>query len=665
MTSRLGFFSLFTMTLVAAATVLVRPAVGAPGRPADGGTVGAAAATDGPAPIGGWAAADIFSPFSLDYSGCAVVVAPVVNAAYEQTVMELVNRERLHFNNLPPLKRTAALDDAARFHSTDLGQDDYFNHDSYDRDGGGNLVLACGWATRVQNFYGAYNNLAENIAAGYTTPAAVMLGWMNSTGHKNNIMNTSVRALGVGYACCSGTYGRYWTQDFGRKAAVYPLVINREGGTTTSTAVSLYMYGAWTEMRLHNDTDPWGAWQTFSNDLAWTLPAGLGTHTVYAEMRTGGTSTSASDSITLVSGSPTATPTSVSTGAPPPTATGAATATATRTATATQTSTPVPPTATRTNTAVPPTAVPTPTANTAVPPTAVPTNTPTATRTNTAVPPTAVPTNTVTATRTNTAVPPTGTAIPSATAQSTSTATRTSTPIPPTAVPTSTPTATRTSTAVPPSATPLPSATVASTNTATRTATPISPTAVPTNTPTATRTNTAVPPTATLAATSTPVAFTSVHDGFTDNVFPTQNFGALTYLFTRGGGSSIRLGYFKFVVTGLTRSVQSATLRLFVADGTAGGGYVYRSSNDFSTGGAWTEGALNWGNQPTVSGAPLSSFGTLPAGPGRDFDVTTAVTGNGTVSLLVRTLTADQAEFGTHEATVAEERPSLIVVQTP
>ncbi len=606
MTKRPGLSALFTAILVATPTVSARPAEGAPRHSADGATVGAAVSTAGPAPIGGWTNADIFSPFSLDYSGCAVLVPPVVNAAYEQTVVELVNRERLHFSNLPPLKRTAALDDAARFHSTDLGQDNYFNHDSYDRDGGGNLVLACGWATRVQNFYGAYNNLAENIAAGYTTPAAVMLGWMNSSGHKNNIMNTSVRALGVGYACCSGTYGRYWTQDFGRKAAVYPLVINREGGTTTSTAVSLYLYGAWTEMRLRNDSDPWGAWQTFSNDLAWTIPGGLGTHTVYAEMRTGATTTSANDSIMLVSGSPTATPTSVSTGAPPPTATGAATATATRTATS------IPPTATRTATSVPPTA----------------------TRTATSIPPTA--------TRTATPVPPT--------------ATRTATAIPPTTMPTNTTTATRTSTAVPPSATPLPSATSAATSTATQTAT-----SVP---PTATRTNTAPPPTATVSATSTPAAFTSVHDGFTDNIFPTQNFGGLTYLFTRGG-SAIRLGFFKFVVTGLTGSVQSATLRLHVADGTTGGGYVYRSGNDFSTGGAWTEGALNWGNQPTVIGAPLNTFSTLPAGPGRDFDVTSAVTGNGTISFLVRTLTADQAEFGTHESTVVEERPRLMIVQAP
>lgn len=606
MTKRLVFHALFTVVVLATAAASARPAVGAPSHPADGGTVGAAVSTAGPAPLGGWSPVDIFSPFSLDYSGCAVFVAPVVNAAYEQTVVELVNRERLHFSNLPPLKRTAALDDAARYHSTDLGQDNYFSHDSHDRDGGGNLVWACGWATRVQNFYGAYNALAENVAAGYTTPAAVMLGWMNSSGHKNNIMNTSVRALGVGYACCSGTYGRYWTQDFGRKAAVYPLVINREGGSTTSTSVSLYLYGAWAEMRLRNDSDPWGAWQTFNNNLAWTLPGALGTHTVHAEMRSGGTTTSASDSIILVSGSPTATPTSVSTGAPPPTATGAATATATRTATA------IPPTATRTSTAIPPTA----------------------TRTNTAIPPTATRTSTATATRTNTAVPPSATPLPSATVAATSTATRTATSVPATA--------TQTATTAP--------------ATATQTAT--------TSPPTATRTNTAPPPTTTVSATSTPATFTSVHDGFTDNIFPTQNFGGLTYLFTRGG-SSIRLGFFKFVVTGLTGSVQSATLRLQVADGTTGGGYVYRSGNDFATGGAWTESALTWGNQPTVIGAPLTSFSTLPAGPGRDFDVTSAVTGNGTISFLVRTLTADQAEFGTHESTLTEERPRLMILQAP
>ena len=58
---------------------------------------------------------------------------------------------------------------------------------------------------------------AENIAAGYSTAAQVVAGWMTSTGHCNNIMNGNYKHLGVGYYYAAGaTYKHYWTQDFGK-----------------------------------------------------------------------------------------------------------------------------------------------------------------------------------------------------------------------------------------------------------------------------------------------------------------------------------------------------------------------------------------------------------------------------------------------------------------
>ena len=61
----------------------------------------------------------------------------------------------------------------------------------------------------------SYRTVGENIAAGYTTPAAVVDGWMNSPGHYANIMNASFRYLGVGYAYdADSTYGHYWSQVF-------------------------------------------------------------------------------------------------------------------------------------------------------------------------------------------------------------------------------------------------------------------------------------------------------------------------------------------------------------------------------------------------------------------------------------------------------------------
>jgi len=56
----------------------------------------------------------------------------------------------------------------------------------------------------------------ENIAAGYGSPEEVVTAWMDSSGHRANILNPSYSRVGAGYAYCSGTkYGSYWTLQFG------------------------------------------------------------------------------------------------------------------------------------------------------------------------------------------------------------------------------------------------------------------------------------------------------------------------------------------------------------------------------------------------------------------------------------------------------------------
>jgi subtilisin family serine protease/uncharacterized protein YkwD len=257
--------------------------------------------------IGAWAddppSGVLIPPVSLEgafllpsYTGCGGVPGvPSSNMAYEQEVVERVNAARAD-NGLSPLKRVSLLDDAARYHATDLAQDDYFNHDSYDRSRG-SLIYVCGWSARVQSYYPS--PYAENIAAGYTTPESVMNGWMNSSGHRANILSTSNWEIGVGYYQGGGYYYRYWVQDFGRRNNVYPLVVNREAAQTDSRHVSLYIYGNWQEMRLRNDSGDWTAWQPFQAALSWTLNVGVGEHAVGAEMRSGGTTAASSDTIYL------------------------------------------------------------------------------------------------------------------------------------------------------------------------------------------------------------------------------------------------------------------------------------------------------------------------------------------------------------------------------
>jgi uncharacterized protein YkwD len=234
------------------------------------------------------------------YSGCGGVTAPVMNADYEQQVVELVNAQRLANGGLPPYKRVDLLDNAARYHAADLGQDDYFYHNSYDRVSG-SLVQVCTWNTRVDKYYTGVSG--ENIAAGYPDPASVMTGWMDSAGHKANILSGAWE-IGVGYYSGSGSYGHYWVQDFGTRSGVYPLVINREAATTTTPNVSLYIYGSFNQVRLKNESGSWSDWQAFQSNLSWTLSACSGAKTVTAELKKGNTVVTSSDNITLTSTSP-------------------------------------------------------------------------------------------------------------------------------------------------------------------------------------------------------------------------------------------------------------------------------------------------------------------------------------------------------------------------
>jgi uncharacterized protein YkwD len=242
-----------------------------------------------PVPFGGEGGVSIY------YTGCGGQVVPAVNAGYEQQVVELVNQERAA-RGLPPLKRSVELDNAARFHATDMGQEDYYHHDTYDRVGG-SLVWVCDTWTRIQSYYPAMGG--ENIAASNPTPQSAMEAWMNSAGHQYNILGTYAWEIGVGYYGGSGTWYHYWVQDFGRRSGVYPVIINGEAATVTSRDVSLYIYGDWSEVRFRNDDGSWSEWMPFRNAMNWTLGTGRGEHTVWVEMRKPGATASSSDTVYL------------------------------------------------------------------------------------------------------------------------------------------------------------------------------------------------------------------------------------------------------------------------------------------------------------------------------------------------------------------------------
>jgi uncharacterized protein YkwD len=130
---------------------------------------------------------------------------PGALSAMETQVLDLTNAERAKAG-CAGLRLDLRLRTAARAHSTDMAVHNYFSHTGRDGSDPGDRMADAGYNIR--------RGWAENIAAGYPTAKAVMAGWMNSPGHRANILNCRLRALGVGVARSNG--GRlYWTQDFG------------------------------------------------------------------------------------------------------------------------------------------------------------------------------------------------------------------------------------------------------------------------------------------------------------------------------------------------------------------------------------------------------------------------------------------------------------------
>ncbi len=235
------------------------------------------------------------SPRNLNYSECGNQITPIINATYEQIIVELVNLERAKIP-LPPLKSTAGLENAGRYHAADMAQDNYFDHDTYDQVDGELLWICSTWQRIATYTTGA---MGENIAAGYSDPQAVMNAWLNSAGHRSNILSEDSWEIGVGYYEGSGAYGRYLVQDLGRRGGIYPLINNNEAAETKTPQVELYMYGIWDQIRLRNNDDVWTDWFTFTNEIIWRLPNRAGEHIVYAEVRTGEISSGSQDTIYL------------------------------------------------------------------------------------------------------------------------------------------------------------------------------------------------------------------------------------------------------------------------------------------------------------------------------------------------------------------------------
>ena len=121
---------------------------------------------------------------------------------YAYEVVELVNQVRAA-NGLGSLTTTPQLMSTAQLRAVETTT--LFSHNRPDG-------TAC-WTAFQQNGV-TYGNAGENIAAGQRTPQSVMDSWMNSPGHRANILNPDFRHIGIGCYEMDGGYGIYWVQCF-------------------------------------------------------------------------------------------------------------------------------------------------------------------------------------------------------------------------------------------------------------------------------------------------------------------------------------------------------------------------------------------------------------------------------------------------------------------
>ena len=141
--------------------------------------------------------------FLISFTSLALIGVIGVNeaeASENEEVTDLVNEEREE-RGLDPLELDEDLSEVAQEKSEDMSENDYFSHES----------PSYGSPFDMMDEFGIdYTRAAENIAMGQQTSEQVMDGWMDSDGHRENILDPELTHIGVGYE----EDGNYWTQMF-------------------------------------------------------------------------------------------------------------------------------------------------------------------------------------------------------------------------------------------------------------------------------------------------------------------------------------------------------------------------------------------------------------------------------------------------------------------
>jgi hypothetical protein len=195
--------------------------------------------------------------------------------AAEQDLVARINAFR-EARSLPALAVSDTLTAAAKWMSSDMGARNYFAHTSLDGRSPTQRMFDAGYPA-----FGTWTG--EDLAAGYTTTADVLNGWINSPAHYAVLVNPHYHAIGIGRGYTAGsTYGWYWTADFGGVVDVVRAVPVARAATAAQAATS---FVATAQVALPPDSGYHASWTAQSPDP--TLLAGEPTTLVVALMNTG------------------------------------------------------------------------------------------------------------------------------------------------------------------------------------------------------------------------------------------------------------------------------------------------------------------------------------------------------------------------------------------
>ncbi|MEB3360167.1 MAG: CAP domain-containing protein [Synechococcales bacterium] len=190
---------------------------GSVGSPSTGGTGGSSGSGSG---AGTGSGSEITSPTGDS----------TTNINFINQVLQLTNQFRAE-NGVPPLALNTLLNSAAQNHSQNMAQQDFFSHTGADGSSLANRVTAVGYE---------YQSVGENIAAGQSIPQSVVEAWINSPGHRANLLNSNYTEIGIGYEFLANdtgnvNYRHYWTQVFGLASGANSGSGSSTGGTTGET----------------------------------------------------------------------------------------------------------------------------------------------------------------------------------------------------------------------------------------------------------------------------------------------------------------------------------------------------------------------------------------------------------------------------------------------